>query len=432
MSAGTGPVEDAACAVLIVGAGPTGLLLAALLARRGVDVRVLERRAAPPVHSRAIGLHPPALRALAEIGSAREAVALGERVRIGRARARGRALGGVDFARGRALAPFVLTLPQSRTEDLLVQRLAALAPSALQRGWEVTDLQEAAGAVTVTARRSGADPGLLRLRADLVVGADGSRSRVRSLLGIPADGRDPSDMYLMGDLADPAGAEDEREAHIHLESGGVVESFPLPGGQRRWVVHTGTVGRDPTAALLVALVRERTGTVLDPATATMISAFAVRRRAARRLLSRRCVLLGDAAHEISPIGGQGITLGWLDALDLAPLIEHALALRRPPALREDPAWRRVERRIRRRTRCAGALATLNTVLGRPAPGPLSELRALTVRLVLGTSLRDRMAWVYSMGWAARSMRRDSRGGGLRRHVRRAGGAEGLWGRIGWR
>jgi len=431
VSAGTGPAEEAACAVLIVGAGPAGLLLGALLARRGVDVRVLERRAASPEHSRAIGLHPPALRALAEIGSAREAVALGERVRIGRARARGRTLGGVDFARARTQAPFVLTLPQSRTEDLLVQRLTALAPSALRRGWEVTDLREAAGSVTVTAVRSGGDPGVLRLRADLVVGADGSRSRVRSLLGIPADGRDPSGTYLMGDLADPAAAEGEREALIHLESGGVVESFPLPGGQRRWVVHTGTVGTEPTPARLVALVRERTGAVLNPATATMISAFTVRRRAARRLLSRRCVLLGDAAHEISPIGGQGITLGWLDALDLAPLIVDALDLRQPRALREDPAWRRVERRIQRRARCAGALATLNTVLGRPAPGPVSELRALTVRLVLGTPLRNLMAWVYSMGWA-RSMRRGHRGGGLRRHVRRVDGAEEFWGRNGWR
>lgn len=97
----TGPVQEGECAVLIVGAGPTGLLLACLLARRGVAVRVLERRTAPTVSSRAIGLHPPALRALAELGLEREAVALGERIRVGRARCRDRDLGSMDFRRAR-------------------------------------------------------------------------------------------------------------------------------------------------------------------------------------------------------------------------------------------------------------------------------------------------------------------------------------------
>ena len=85
----TEPVDDGACSVLIVGAGPTGLFLAALLARRGVDVQVLERRTAPSAHSRAIGLHPPALHALAQLGLDHEAAALGERIRTGRARSFG-------------------------------------------------------------------------------------------------------------------------------------------------------------------------------------------------------------------------------------------------------------------------------------------------------------------------------------------------------
>ena len=386
------------CAVLIVGAGPTGLLLACLLARRGVEVRVLERRMAPPTSSRAIGLHPPALRALAEIDLEREAVTLGEQIRIGRARCGRRELGSLDFALDRRRRPFVLTLPQSRTEDLLARRLAELAPAALSRGWEATDLRDSASSVALTARRSDGATGTLRLRAGLVVGADGSRSRVRALLGIATTGRDYPDAYLMGDLADPGGEDGEREAVIHLEPGGVVESFPLPGGRRRWVVHAGTAGTEPSPAHLVALVRERTGTVLDPTTATMLSAFTVRRRTARRLLARRCVLLGDAAHEVSPIGGQGITLGWLDALDLAPLLARCVTEDRTGALCEDPAWRRAERKIRRRARLAGMIAAANTALGRPAGATMSALRALTVRGLLRTPLRRRLAGVYSMGW----------------------------------
>ncbi|ATG50158.1 hypothetical protein CFK38_00450 [Brachybacterium vulturis] len=394
----TEPAEEDECAVAIVGAGPTGLVLACLLARRGVEVRVLERRTEAPASSRAIGLHPPALRALAELGLEREAVALGERLRVGRARCRDRELGSVDFARADPRRPYVLALPQTLTEELLARRLAALTPSALRRGWEVTDLRESARTVALTARDSDGGGGTLRLRAGLVVGADGSRSRVRALLGITTRGRDYPDTYLMGDLSDPTAAGGGREAVVHLEPGGVVESFPLPGGRRRWVVHTGRTGTDPSPAQLVALVRERTGTVLDPATTTMLSAFTVRRRTARRLLSRRCVLLGDAAHEISPIGGQGITLAWLDALDLAPLLGRATSGERTGALQDDPAWRRAERRIRCRARLAGAVAAANTALGRPAGARVSALRALAVRGLLATPLRRGLAWAYSMGW----------------------------------
>lgn len=398
----TQPLEQDECAVLIVGAGPTGLLLACLLARRGVEVRVLERRAAPAGSSRAIGLHPPALRVLAELGLDGEAAARGERVRIGRARGRGRELGTVDFARAGMRPPFVLTLPQSRTEELLAAHLAQLAPAALRRGWEVTDLREAASTATVTARRSGGS-GALRMRAGLVVGADGSRSRIRELLGIGTLGRDYPDTYLMGDLDDPAGDPDvpaaQREAIIHLEPGGVVESFPLPGGARRWVVHTGTDGAGPSPERLVSLVRERTGVVLEPGSCTMLSAFTVRRRTARRLRSRRCVLLGDAVHEVSPIGGQGITLAWLDALELAPLLARHVTERRADALHHDPVWRRAERRIRRRARRAGMIAAANTVLGRPAGSRAAALRELAVRAALRTPLRRGLAWVYAMGWA---------------------------------
>lgn len=389
-------VEQDECAVLIVGAGPTGLLLACLLARRGLEVRVLERRSAPAASSRAIGLHPPGLRVLAELGLDREATARGERIRIGRARSRGRDLGAVDFARSRSHPPFVLTLPQSRTEDLLVERLAQLAPSALRWGWEVTDLQQTARTATVTARRSGDGAGALRVRAGLVVGADGSRSRVRALLGITATGRDYPDTYLMGDLASATEEIGAREAVVHLEPDGVVESFPLPGGGRRWVVHTGADGTGPTAARLVALVQQRTGVALDPATCTMLSAFTVRRRTAQRLLCGRCVLVGDAAHEVSPIGGQGITLGWLDALDLAPL----LARRTTGPLRKHPEWRRAERRSRRRALRAGWIAGANTALGRPAGPRAAVLRELTVHGLLRTPLRRGLAWLYSMGWAA--------------------------------
>ena len=222
----TAPAPSAlpgACDVLIVGAGPTGLLLAALLARRGVDVLVLDRRERPGTHSRAIGLHPPALAALERLGLAEAAVAAGEPIRSGRAHSGGRDLGRLHFARAWPDRPFVLSLPQSRTEELLVERLAHLAPAALRRGWEVVDLHQRPGAVDVVARSVGARS-RATLRARVVVGADGSRSRVRDLVGVTTTAVAYRDTYLIGDVADPDGHTRRREAVIHLEPAGVVES----------------------------------------------------------------------------------------------------------------------------------------------------------------------------------------------------------------
>lgn len=416
--------SGASCAVLIVGGGPAGLFLAALLAQRGVDVAVLERRSEPSSDSRAIGLHPPALQALAELGIAQEVIEAGEKIRCGSARFRRRELGSLHFTRAWPEHGFVLTLPQSRTEALLEQRLAELSPSALRRGWEVTGLRESAGEATVTARRNsesrtehsvegrksasaGPAPSTdtppvatLSVRAQLVVAADGSRSRIRDLLHLTARGRRYPDTYLMGDFADPAPAQQERGATVHLEKEGVVESFPLPEGRRRWVAHTGhgsPVG--PSAVQLVELVSSRTGTAPTPGAASMISAFGVRRSTTERLVTARCVLIGDAAHEISPIGGQGMTLAWLDALDLAPLVMQLSAEDDARDLRTKRDWRALERRVQHRARRAGAVAAVNTVLGRPAPAPASVLRAAAVRGALHTPLRHVMAWVYSMGWA---------------------------------
>lgn len=424
--AGRDDLPEHSCEVLIVGGGPSGLLLAALLAQRGVDVVVLERRLAPSAQSRAIGLHPPAVNALGALGLDGAAVAEGAPIAGGEALSRGRLLGSLTFERAWPHRPYVLALPQSRTEALLAEHLAELAPTALRRGAEVTGLDAEGGEVSVTTRpaaRSAAhvDGGRAQWRARLLVGADGSRSTIRDLAGIGTTLTTYPDTYLMGDFADSGTG---RWARIHLEPGGVVEAFPLPGSRRRWVAHTGTArdgaardgsARNGTAVFgtaraeagpsartpedLVAIVRRRTGEQVDPGTNTMISAFGVRRRTAERMVDGRVALIGDAAHEVSPIGGQGMTLGWLDALALAPLLEDAVHqdLRRP--LHQLPRFRRFEHDQLRVARGAGRLAHVNMALGRPLPVPLVLLRDAALRALLTTHLRHHLARAYSMAWA---------------------------------
>lgn len=381
----TAATADADVDVLIVGGGPVGLFLAAQLALAGARPRVLERRRAPLPHSRSIGIHPPALEALAPLGVVPELEAAGVRVRRGHAFAATgspatggapappRLLGSLDFARLPPPYPFVLTLPQEGTEALLEARLAELAPDALQRGVEVVGLEQDAREVRLRVRRAdhgtagdaagtgggasraGADPCVWR--APLAVACDGHRSAVRGWLGVPAAARPYPDRFLMGDFADASGF--GADAAIFLTDAGVVEAFPLPGGRRRWVAATPQLERDAGAARLAALVARRTGHRLDPATCTMLSAFGVERRLAARFAVGRVVLAGDAAHVLSPIGGQGMNLGWLDAAALVPALEAALDAGDPAPLR---GW---ARRRRRAARAAIRRAEWNMRLGRP-------------------------------------------------------------------
>src|SRR5699024_9841053 len=165
---------------------------------------------------------------------------------------------------------------------------------------------------------------------------------------------------------------------------------------------TGRFGKSRSARTpeeLAAIVRRRTGERIDPVTNTMISAFGVRRRTAERMVDGRVVLIGDAAHEVSPIGGQGMTLGWLDALALAPLLEDAVQQDLRCPLHLLPRFRRFEREQLCLARGAGRLAHVNMALGRPLPVPLVVLRDAALRAVLATPMRHGLARAYSMAWA---------------------------------
>lgn len=385
------------CDVLVAGGGPAGLFLAVLLAQQGVDVVVLERRNVPSTHSRAIGLHPPALAALRSVGLDEAVSARGVAIQRGVGRSRGRHLGELTFERIHPEFPFVLALPQHCTEALLAARLEELAPGAVRRGWDVVDAHDGTGRVHVTARHAAATEGNARWRARVLVGADGPHSLVRTRSGIDVHRKLYPDTYLMGDYADTTS--DGTTAVIHLEPGGVVESFPSPGGVRRWVAHTGSTPAEPNPADLAAIIRSRTGEVLSPRSNTMISAFTVRRQLTRRMVTGRRVLIGDAAHEISPIGGQGMTLGWLDAQALAPLLQQLLAHDPGDPLPALPCFRDFERARLRSARTAARHAELNMAVGRPAPAPVRQARDVALRTILGTPVRHRLARTFTMGWA---------------------------------
>ena len=365
--------------VLIIGAGPVGLFMAALLLQDGVDVQVLEQRGAPEPQSRAIGIHPPALAALAGTGVAEAMIAEGVQIRRGMALAGGKCLARMSFAGVSDRFPFVLSLPQARTEAHLERRVNELGDGALHRGVRLTGLSDDGGRVSVEAD-SGS--GTLRYSAPLVIAADGVRSTVRALQGVNVRVKEYPDSYLMGDFADGTGF--GPDAALFLSGAGIVESFPLPGQLRRWVVRLGTgdstAGGSPPggpdaggpgadARWLTGCVRERTGLAIDAGTNSMLSRFGVRTRLVPRMVAGRVVMIGDAAHEVSPIGGQGMNLGWLDAAELAPIVSAAVR-------GQDVAdrLRSFERTRLRAAARAARQAEINMALGRPLTDRLLALR----------------------------------------------------------
>lgn len=393
--------------VAIVGAGAAGLYLAARLAQDGLRVVVLEAREAPTRHSRAIGIHPPGLAALHDVGAAEPLLERGVEVRRGHAFAgdasRGvRHLGTLDFERTlRGPWPFVLTVPQHVTEAVLEARLAAAAPGALRRASRVTGWNDDGSGVTLEVaemRGDAANRRPVRLRVGLLVACVGARGDAAQRLGTVVNGGRYGDVYLMADLPDDGTVEANAafrsvgpdEAAIHLSNDGVVEAFPLPGGQRRWVAKTETRIDPADPVSLTERVARRTGVRLDPASATMVSAFGVQRRLARRLATGRVWLCGDAAHVVAPIGGQGMTLAWLGGRALADAWGDHLAGRASLSV----AAARYDAEQRARARRATARAAWNLRMGRATR--LGTPRAWLVRALLTPPLAGRMARLFTM------------------------------------
>ena len=347
--------------VLVVGAGPVGLALAADLRTRGVDVAIVERRLTPDAGTRAIGIHSPSLTHLETSGATAELLARAVRIRRGEARADGQLLAAIRFDRLRSRHPYVAALPQADT----VEVLTGLAPT-VERGVRVEAVHDDGTGVRVRTVDAG---GSAERRAKVVVVASGWAGR--DLVYRPGAVRTHHypDRYAMVDVAAPGDA----TALVHLERGGVVESFSLPGERRRLVAWAGTAEIPDAAAFLRTALAERIGLDVDTSSA---STFRVRRAVAPAMRRGRVIVVGDAAHEVSPIGGQGMNLGLLDALTLSPILTGWVRGGEPDAL---VSW---ERARVASARHAARLAFLNTMLGRGASPRRHAMRSTALRAVL--------------------------------------------------
>jgi len=298
------------CQVLVVGAGPTGLVLAAELLARGIRTRVIDKGAGVALQARAIGIHARTLEVLDMMGLADRFTERGQLVRQLRFYSQDRCLASLEFARCGSRFGFLLDLPQDETERLLRARIAELG-GVIEPGAELTGLAPGGDAVTATVTGPAGRTGTIT--AGYVVGCDGAHSRVRRELGLAFDGQPYpqdwllADVLLGGDL--PDGDLRENAVHAFFRPDGLpVILFPMRG--HRWRLTLPFAGQRgeqaPTLAEIQRLTSQRAPrpvTVSDP---TWLASFRCHRRSASAYRRGRVLLAGDAVHIHSPAGGQGL------------------------------------------------------------------------------------------------------------------------------
>ncbi|GGM50989.1 pentachlorophenol monooxygenase [Micromonospora sonchi] len=305
--------------VLIIGAGPTGLTAALTLARRGVEVTLVDQREEPAVTSRAAVVHAYTLEVLDRLGAGAPLVARGLRSTRFSVRDRDRLLLTVPFDQLPSRHPYALMVSQSVTEAVLTERLADAGVRVL-RPYRLTGLQHDGGGAV--ARLDGAT-----VRARWVVGTDGIHSTVRELAGIPFTGpADSAESFVLADVrVDSALPRDG--ASIFLARGGPLVWAPLPDGRVRLVATVAEAPPEPDAGHLQRLLDER-GPVRRPDRVREVlwsSRFRLHRRIAEAFRIGPVLLAGDSGHVHSPAGGQGMNLGICDAVDLGETLADVLA-----------------------------------------------------------------------------------------------------------
>jgi 2-polyprenyl-6-methoxyphenol hydroxylase-like FAD-dependent oxidoreductase len=304
--------------VAIVGAGPTGLALAAALAQRSHRVAVFDRQGAGANTSRAAVVHAHTLESLESIGVATELTRRGVRAHRFTIRDRDRTLVQVPFGHLPTAYPFTLMVSQAETEEVLRERLVQLGGD-VRWNCAVTRVDAEADSARITLADGS------QVRARYVVGADGMHSKVREFAGIAFDGGSYDESFVLADVR-LTGDVPRDEVILYFSPEGLVVVAPLPEGVHRIVATLEHAPSTPAVADVQALLDAR-GPARERITVDEViwgSRFHVHHRLAQKYVNGRIVLAGDAAHVHSPAGGQGMNTGILDGLRLAEALGAAL------------------------------------------------------------------------------------------------------------
>jgi 2-polyprenyl-6-methoxyphenol hydroxylase-like FAD-dependent oxidoreductase len=353
--------------VLVVGAGPVGLLAAVLLAEAGIKVRIIDREERTTSRSYACALHPRALKLLDRLGLANGLLERGRRVGKAAFYDGPERRAEISLAQPGSPWPFLLILPQSALEEALESRLRQKAGVSVEWKHRFAACQAEDGEVVASVEvLGGTSTGYivphwetvvlkrLAIRARFVVGADGHNSLVRSDLGIEYQPIAGPVSFAVCEFKSEPPAPDEVRVVLDETTSNVL--WPLAGDQARWSFQLLKPGNPPEFPEkerravhleqkavderlrqdVQALARQRAPWFSAAVEAVTWRADVVfEERLAGQFGRHRCWLAGDAAHQTGPVGAQSMNVGLCEAESLAARIQKVLLEDAPPALLED-------------------------------------------------------------------------------------------------
>ncbi|MCA9706327.1 MAG: FAD-dependent monooxygenase [Myxococcales bacterium] len=372
--------------VLVVGAGPTGLVAAAQLAERGVSVRIIDAAPVRSDKSRALGVQARTLELLDKMGLADRLIDRGQRTIALNFHVEGRQvvhfpLDALDV--DHTPFPYLLFVSQVETERVLDDHLARLGVQ-IDRPVELVELQQDEHGVTATVRRAGRPE---TIRARYVIGADGAHSAVRHGLGLSFRGDAYDTEFILGDV-EASGDLPFDQLHLFAARTGVLIVFPMAEGRIRVMATGFPIDEQAGELTLEELQAQVTRLSGRPdfrlERATWLSRFRLHHRGVDRYRVGRVFLAGDAAHIHSPAGGQGMNTGIQDAYNLAWKLAMVLQGQADEALLDSYHAERhpVGQRLLRFTdRLFSLMSTVNPVAARlrNAVAPLVVPRMLDSR-----------------------------------------------------
>lgn len=318
---------------MIVGAGPAGLMMACLLARLGITFRIIDKKQERTLASNATWIQTRTIELFDQIGLTDRFIKVGHPCDAINLYADGKPLSKLSLKYIDSIYPFILMLPQSKTEKILEEYLKELNYS-VERSLELVDIQYNNETATSTLRH--ANGHTETVTSDWLVACDGANSIVREKCGFHFPGEDLTEQFMVADATIDFSYLSKDEIHLFFDPGILLAAFPLGANKYRLAanIHLDHPRKFFTEHEVIEIVQERAHGKYYVTDIAWVSLFWIHGKIVEHMQKGPIFLVGDAAHIHSPAGGQGMNTGLQDTFNLAWKLALVIKAKAKPSLLE--------------------------------------------------------------------------------------------------
>jgi len=302
--------------VLIVGAGPTGLMMAYALARQGIQIQIIDKKSARTPSSNATWVQARTLEIFDQLGLLDSFKHYGHSCDTIYIHPNGEDSFSISFKEANSISPFILMLPQSKTEQILEDALNQLGYY-VERNVELLDVKQDDAGVTAFVRID--EDKKETLKTEWLIGCDGANSQVREACNLSFSGSDLKEQFLVADATINFSHFSKDQFHYYFSQGTLLTIFPLGENKYRIAanLHLPYLRKLLTTGDVIDIVQERAQGSFHISSVEWISPFWIHSKLVTKMRQASIFLAGDAAHILSPAAGQGMNMGIQDAYNLA-------------------------------------------------------------------------------------------------------------------